>query len=316
MKTLPLTVLVHEGPLARAYLSRLRREGLQPQRILMMVYSHQTSTRKPIGRWLPSRLRLRYAQKYQEVAHNFWPRQIKRSHAPLVEAMVRGLRETCPDPAGWIEAITGRFDYARYGNRFDRVLVKGLRDAALREALACTEPQLFLFTGGGLVPTALLDIPGARFLHVHPGYLPLMRGADGVLWSTLVRGRPAASCFFLSKGIDTGDIVAAEDFPLPRFPLPKEQRPDDRTLYRALFSFYDPLLRAELLTRTLLAHDADPERLPRAPQDASVGVTYHFMHPELQRVALRQLFPEPGRKATASFEADASGWKRRENAPG
>ena len=53
MKTLPLAVLVHEGPIARAYLSRMNQAGLRPGAIILMVYSHKTGVKTPVGRWLP-----------------------------------------------------------------------------------------------------------------------------------------------------------------------------------------------------------------------------------------------------------------------
>lgn len=37
MSELPLTVLFHEGPIARAYLEVIRRMGHRPSRILRMV---------------------------------------------------------------------------------------------------------------------------------------------------------------------------------------------------------------------------------------------------------------------------------------
>ncbi len=290
MKTLPLTVLVHEGPIARAYLSRLRREGLRPERILLMVYSHHPATGRPIGRWLPRSLRTPYARRCQDMIQNFWPRRLRLSHPSLLEAMTGGLAEIVENPVERIDELTGGFRYEDHAGCVEHVLLRNLRDPALARSLTRNEPSLVLFTGGGLVPDALLEIPGARFLHVHPGRLPFVRGADGALWSALVRGQAGASCFYLAKGIDTGDVISTHDFPLPRFDLEGCQRPDDATLYRALFSFYDPLLRAECLARTLLESGGDAGRLRGIPQELSAGVTYHFMHPELRRVALGRLF--------------------------
>ena len=64
------------------------------------------------------------------------------------------------------------------------------------------------------------------------------------------------------------------------------ERLDDDTLYRALFSFYDPLLRASLLVNDVLPL-GEPARLPSRPQDLSCGTTYHFLHGSLRHVALQ-----------------------------
>jgi hypothetical protein len=150
-----------------------------------------------------------------------------------------------------------------------------------------------LFTGGGILPAGVIDLPGLRFLHVHPGHLPFVRGADGLLWSILVRGRPATSCFYLAAGLDTGDVVAVRDYPPLSFDLGSRRRPDDQTLYRAVFSFIDPLLRADMLVNGVLNAGVDLPHLETTPQDPSRGVTYHFLHPRLRERALARLFPCP-----------------------
>ena len=302
MRTVPLIVLAHEGPSVRAYLARMGRAGLRPRRIVLMVQSRHPVTKKPLGRWLPHRARLWYAEKVREQAYNHWPRWIRAKHPRLVDAMIREMQRVCHDPAGLIAEMLGEFRYERYAANVDRVLVRDLRDGALAEVLSGLVPGTVLYTGGGIVPRTVLDIAGLRILHVHPGHLPEVRGADGLLWSTLVRGRPGMSCFYMDAGIDTGDIILARDYPPLCFDVPAEHRPDDRTLYRAIFSFCDPLLRAELLVDQVLGSPGDLDALPAVPQGPSEGDTYHFMHPALRRVVLARLFRQraPAVETTSS----------------
>jgi len=301
MKTLPLTVLVHEGPSARAYLARMRQAGLCPARILLMIQSRHPTTGKTLGRWLPGRVRAWYAEKAQRQSQNHWPRWIKTRHPHLVEAVVGGLNQVCDEPETLLAEMLSPFRYEDYAETVERVMVAGLRDPALVVALSRLSPATVLFTGGGIIPRQVLEIAGVRFLHVHPGYLPHVRGADGVLWSTLLRGRPAMSCFYMAPGIDVGHIIAARDYPAVRFDLNGTPRPDDQTLYRTLFSFYDPLLRADFLVRHVLDGQTldgqtDLSDLPAEPQNPNAGVTYHFMHPRLRSRVLSHLFvsrPQP-----------------------
>ena len=290
MRTVPLIVLAHEGPSVRAYLARMRHAGLRPDRIVLMVQGRHPVTKKPLGWWLPRRARMWYAEKAQEHAHNYWPRRIRAKHPRLVEAMIREMQRVCHDAAGLIDEMLGEFRYERYAANVDRVLVRNLRDGALAEVLSGLAPGAVLYTGGGIVPRTILGIAGLRILHVHPGHLPEVRGADGLLWSTLVRGRPGMSCFYMNAGIDTGDIILARDYPPLCFNVPAGHRPDHRTLYRAIFSFCDPLLRAELLVDQVLGSPGDLGALPAVRQDPSEGNTYHFMHPALRQVALARLF--------------------------
>ena len=291
MKTLPLTVLVYEGPSARSYLLAMKAAGFMPRNILLMVMSHHASNGKPIGRFLPRGIRISYCQKVQDLNHNFWPRQIAEKHTNLVEGIGMCLGSVLPGASGLLKELTGPSNYSQYCENLDRVIVKDLKDRALAEALTRYSPGAVLYTGGGLVPRSLLELEGLRFLHIHPGYLPNVRGADCLMWSMLLRGKPGASCFYMASGIDVGHIIAKRDFPplvIPGY----SGLPDDDTLYRTLFSFFDPMLRAILFVQDVLPLGEDLTDLPSEPQDESQGVTYHFMHKDLLAVALRTLFRE------------------------
>ena len=290
MRVLPLTVLAKEGPQARAYLARMRQCGYRPKKIVLMIGRNHPVTRKPIFPRLPRRWRVRLAERIHESSCNFWPRKIRASHPFLFEATARELAKSMDGPRDLLDEIAGPFAYERYAENVRRVFVVGLSDPLIQEELAALAPCPVLFTGGGILRRNLLDLPGVRFLHVHPGFLPHVRGADGLLWSILVRGKPGASCFYMASGIDTGDIITAQDYAPMAIQLSKESRPDDQVLYRALFSYLDPLLRAHMLVSNVLDKHHDLGKAPASPQNSSAGLTYHFMHPRLKRKALQILY--------------------------
>ncbi len=306
MRELPLTVLAYEGSSARAYLAMMRRAGWRPHRIIQIIQELHPATGKPVGRYLPRRLRMWYAQKTQELANNYWPRRIKQQNPNLVQAIADRLEIVVPEAGDIITEITGTFDYENYADRVDRVLVRNLRDKRLAGYIQALTTGAVLFTGGGLLATSVLEIPGIKVLHVHPGRLPFVRGADGLLWSTLVRGKPGMSCFYMAPGIDEGDVIVAEDLPNLCFPLESTTRPDDQTLYRAVFSYYDPILRAEFFLRNIVKRGTDLCTLPAVEQDVSEGITYHFMHSSLRRKALERLFPAPGKERAPADEVNAN----------
>lgn len=290
-RVLPLTVLVQEGPQARAYLWELARRGWRVARVLHLVRDRHRATGRPIGRWLPSGLRLGYARWVGELTELHWPRRIRTRHPQLVHAIGRALATVVPDPRAAIEALTGSFDYGAFADHYDRVLVRDLRDERLVEAFTHNGPSTVLFTGGGIVPKSLLTIPGVRFLHVHPGHLPAVRGADGLLWSVWLRGRPGLSAFFMDAGIDTGDLIEASDESPFRVTLPPGDFDAD-TLYRSVFATIDPLLRARFLSDRIVGLDPPPDLrdLPAQPQLTKGGCTFHFLHPRLRERALARLF--------------------------
>jgi hypothetical protein len=265
--------------------------GLQPGAIILMVYSHKPGEKNPVGRCLPKIFRPWYAEKHQELSHNYWPRQLKRTHPILFDSRVESLKQLTDDPADLLTQMLGKFDYSRsFEKAVRKVYLRSLKDQVLIESIKDSPYPTVLFTGGGIVPSEILSLKGIRILHTHPGHVPHVRGADGILWSTLVRGNPGASCFFFDETIDTGPVIAAQDFPEIKFHLTEGMTtPDDQTLYRMVFSYYDPILRAEMLVNTL-ERLGDVSELSAQDQDFFSGVTYHFMHPTVRREALSSLF--------------------------
>ena len=108
MKTLPLTVLVHEGPIARAYLAAMRSAGYRPRRIVLLVYRTNPSTRKPMGRFLPRPWRLRYAQSMQSTSMFFWCRWLHSHRRKLFHVMAQRAGEALDFPDDVFEAMLGR----------------------------------------------------------------------------------------------------------------------------------------------------------------------------------------------------------------
>ena len=85
-----------------------------------------------------------------------------------------GMREISDEPQVAVEEITGTFDFEGYGESFDQIVTTGYRDADLEAKLRDVGPALYLFTGGGILPASLLEIPGVRFLHQNNRFRKLL----------------------------------------------------------------------------------------------------------------------------------------------
>ena len=290
MKPLALTALVHEGPMARAYLGLLHSEGNRLERLVLMVSKRDPAHRTLVAPWLFLGLRLPLARMVQDLRMNHWPREFLRRHATLCKPWLRSMGQVFGFDAGAYQSLTERPSYARYADFVDVVFTDGLADRALHEHLqALPSPTTLLFTGGGKVPSSLLDLPGKRFIHVHPGVLPHVRGSDGLLWSMLLRGRPGATAFYMSPGLDTGDIICATDLPAVP-PLPAGWAGLDSALaYRLLYAFVDPMLRAVLLRRVLTEAGGALHDLPTQAQRDDEGTTFHFMNERMRRFAFARM---------------------------
>ena len=84
-----------------------------------------------------------------------------------------------------------------------------------------------------------------KFVHIHPGYLPMVKGADGSLWHIKNFNFLGVSSFFMSNNIDEGKIIYREKIKIPNFNSAIEINKFNniKEVYRIWFSFFDPLLR-------------------------------------------------------------------------
>jgi hypothetical protein len=285
---LPLIVLFWEGPIARAYLATIKSMGLRPEKIIHLVSRNDLSTKKPVGRFLPGQMRLAYAQSRQKRSIHHWSAILQKTESHMYQA----IRHTVENRLGFSKAVIDNAlvldDLGQYSSDVETLMIDNLADEALYARLAVLPESQILFTGGGIVPKKLLELSQLKFIHVHPGYLPNVRGADCALWSQLMMGRTSASCFYMAPGIDDGDVIFSGYLPSMSFNADINEA-GLKTFYRAIYAFFDPWIRSCILRKALVL----TERFTRAeahPQSAQSSVTYHFAHEKIQAAALKQLF--------------------------
>ena len=288
LRTIPLTVLFYEGPIARAYLATLRSMGLKPEKIIELVAARDLATGKMIGRWLPRSLRLNYAGTIQRNKIHYWPKKLLKKRPGLIEEIDSAVHEQFGFDLEVLKEANKLLPLSVYSESVESLMITGLTDPKLHGYLKKEADSALLFTGGGMVPATLLQLTHLRFLHIHPGYLPDTRGADCTLWSSLLQGRMSASCFYMSPGIDTGDII----LPcwLPEFSVRSDCGDiDSQSLYRATYAFVDPWVRAFVFREILMRYSSFTQ-LESFSQSDSAGTTFHFMHEQLKRAAFLTLY--------------------------
>jgi hypothetical protein len=286
--TIPLIVLYWEGTIARAYLETMRAMGFAPMKIIHMISKYDIVTGKPIARWLPSTIRTHYAKHLQQTKAHYWPKKIGNNFPDLKNAVLDEVSSRFEFPESTLSGANKLREMNSYCSDVEPLFVSGLQDPVLHTRLTQIPDATILYTGGGIVPASLLSISKHRFIHIHPGFLPNIRGADCALWSPIISGRVSATCFYMSPGIDTGDIVFSNWLPEVKFNIDSSYF-DQKTLYRTMFSFFDPWVRAYVL-RVMLKKFNRFDNMPCTSQDTSDGLTYHFMHTSLQNISLKILF--------------------------
>jgi methionyl-tRNA formyltransferase len=77
------------------------------------------------------------------------------------------------------------------------------------QQIAKWDPDLILFTGGGIIKKDLIDIPKLGVLNCHIGILPRYRGMYPYVWAILDGNEDLIGCsvHYIDEGIDTGAIV-------------------------------------------------------------------------------------------------------------
>jgi hypothetical protein len=287
-KTIALTVLFWEGPIARAYLATLKSMGLQPEKIVHLVSKNDLSSKKPVGRFLPGVIRMAYAESRQKSSIHYWSTTLQKTETALHGCMRAVIERDFNFSKNVVDDALELNHLSSYSTNVEQLLVDGLADEHLHRYLQKLPDSRILFTGGGIVPKRLLEIEHLKFIHVHPGYLPEVRGADCALWSQLVKGRTSATCFYMAPGIDDGDVIVSAYLPALRFDLEKPVI-DMKSLYRATYAFFDPWVRANVLRRTINLTSGFAE-VNATTQIEEGSFTYHFMHERIQQAAFSRLF--------------------------
>jgi len=290
MKTLPLDILFYEGPIAGAYIGAVAEQGFRFRKMVVMVINHNPATKRRVGLWLPPFLRIRYAELTQKQAHLFWPKQLYKTDSILVQKTIKHSESAFGFGSDVFNSILNPKPLETYAESVERIYTSGLNDPNIAEALSGNENIATLFTGGGIVSQNLFQIKGLNLLHIHPGKLPNVRGADGLLWSHLVFGHPGASCFWMAPDLDMGDTLKIMEFAPVHITINQEKRPDDKTLYRLVYGFVDPIMRARVLI-DVLNESQNPLALAPKRQTRTDGVTYHFLGESMRKTALGLVFP-------------------------
>lgn len=168
---------------------------------------------------------------------------------------------------------------ARAGIPLVRCAATDVNAEATIQALSEANADIVIFSGAGgqIVSSRVLQL-GARFLHMHSGWLPQYRGSTTVYYALLHGDPPAVTALFLDASIDTGPVIERRAYPTP---------PRGMDLDRV----YDTAIRADLLVRLLGRYAETGTLAASEEQRPEDGATYYVIHPVLKHVALLGLRP-------------------------
>lgn len=286
-KTLPIDILFYEGPIARAYLEMLYSIRCKPRRIIHLIAKRDIVTKKKVGIFLPSFLRYRYAAIVQSRKIHHWPQYLFRTQKKLCLEIFKQVQQTLKIEESTLLGLIKLKPLNNYSDNIVTFPIDSYNDPELLSFIKKQNVSMYLFTGGGIISEDFLNIKKTQFIHIHPGYLPDIRGADCLLWSAMLTGYPSATCFFMDSGIDSGDII--NRLFLPQIKLPRASDLDKKTSYRLLYSFIDPWVRSVALRDTLSSTNY-LENITAYSQKLEEGNTFHFMQEKMISKVINNFF--------------------------
>lgn len=291
MKPIPIVLLAYDSIILRAYLSVFKELNLRPEKIVVLLFNRLPLQKTNlIGSYFPNPLKKILLQSSIDKQMNYYPRFIKHKFPETYKLLSNSLKERYTFSDIFLELIDNKIPYKEFSDNISYLNIQNYKDNIFIDFISKIEHKtLFLYTGGGILSASSFSNPLVKYLHVHPGYLPFVRGADCYLWSTLLFNHIGASSFFMSPGIDEGNILVADRLPPISIPFSNESNFDTKTLYRIVYSYFDPCLRAEVLKTTLNRFDHlwEQKGMPQSPKD---GNTFYFMNDFLKDLALKRIF--------------------------
>ena len=139
-------------------------------------------------------------------------------------------------------------DYSEYSSDIETVKVNSDYDDNLLKVVKKYSSEVFFFSYRGRVPRPFLDV--ARFIHIHPGIMPNIRGSDGLFWSLLERGKAGATMFFLDEGIDDGEIIFQSEYLINDIQIDLNKYTTSE-IYRGILNYFDPYIRAKVFVEAI-----------------------------------------------------------------
>lgn len=218
-------IIIDENPISRCYINILKANNIRLKNIILL--------KKKL--FIPNFISLRLSFN----RNNYWPLLFLKKKNFLhfthqIEDYFNFPRNFCSE----------MYKFKNIYDVSDEIVFTNSKNINCKNSISLikeSENNLFFNTGKQILKE-VLEID-KKFIHIHPGYLPEIKGADGSLWHIKQHNNLGVSSFFMNKEIDGGLIIAREKLPMPKFSLIDYEDLSIKTLYRLWFSFFDPLLR-------------------------------------------------------------------------
>lgn len=168
------------------------------------------------------------------------------------------------------------FSIRRAGISYVLLENKDINAEEMGALLQTLEQKYFIYSGyGGYILKPHLFQLKKKFIHIHAGILPQYRGSTTVYYSFLQDGILGATSIFLNEGIDEGEIIEQNIFPVPENAMDIDY-------------IYEPYIRSQVLIKTIDQYLKNG-CLTSIKQSKEGEESYFIIHPVLKHLAMLKI---------------------------
>ena len=269
MKVSDLPIIFVENPISRAYIKVLSDKKLFDTEI---IYLNQTYS---IG----------FLEKVNFKTVNHFPLHFLKNKE--VKFLIDQIEDYFNLSRGFIENIYN-FQNIKSFNNIIKINSNSINSKQTMTVLKKHNGSSYLNTGKEILKDVFLT--KKSFFHIHPGYLPKVKGADGSLHSIDKFNEVGCSFFKMTKKIDDGKILNRLKLDFKQLNLKKLNNFSTKDLYRIWFSFFDPALRAYML-KNLIETNTDISDIKLHKTFTNEDSNYYsFMNQNTRRNTFNKIF--------------------------
>ena len=182
MKRLDIVILLYDSFYGRSYLSALKYAGYSPKKII------HVKIKKNILNYISDNSKVQLFKNILFKSIYFVRARVKK------RKLIKYINEVCNKDGEQVDYY-GKINLEDYSDNVDVINVKSINDKELEKKISSEISKVFMFTGGGILESNILDLPNKKYIHIHPGIVPAIKGSDGLLWSYLIDNKIGFSCF-------------------------------------------------------------------------------------------------------------------------
>ncbi len=156
-------------------------------------------------------------------------------------------------------------------SKVDTVDVNSSEILDVIEKMSC---DIVVFAGyGGQLLKQEHFMSGKKYLHMHPGKLPIERGSTTIYYSILNERNITVTAFFMTQSIDAGEDIVYSEYTVPCKGV-------------NIDSWYDNIIRADCLVKALAIINSNKTVFQKQSLESE---EYFIIHPVLKHIALLSL---------------------------